>query len=41
MKEAATFPEKRLDAYPEKNFAENRRDEENIEKRDGTEERQP
>lgn len=23
MKEAATFPEKRLDAYPEKNFAEN------------------
>ena len=37
MKEAAAFPEKRSDVYPEKT-EEMKKD---VEKRDGTEERQP
>lgn len=33
MKEAAAFPEKRSDVYPEKSFVENRRDEEECRKK--------
>ena len=41
MKEAAAFPEKRSDVYPEKSSVENEEMKKDVEKRDGTEERQP